>query len=339
MTAARRLATPTAAVGWGVLGIALAGVAFAPTITPLWGYLPLLIGIVLIGLPHGALDHLVPARAGFRWGRTPTGVTLYLLAYAGVAAAYLGLWTVLPVVAFLGFLLATVWHWGQGDMRFLEIFFGRTRSSAASYHGALLFRGLLPIAVPVLAHPGDVEHLLVHAAGAFGLDTAGVTVASPTWQGPAALALLVTFSLMLGGLRCSWPDKRGVWLDVGEVTLLAVFFTLVPAYPAIGIYFIAWHSLRHLARLLLLRPTDRDQVAGGHLRWPIVRLTRDLTPITLAAIGLLLALYLVTRQNVVSTEGFVALYLVWISALTMPHLVVVALMDHAPQAPKPPASR
>jgi hypothetical protein len=70
----------------------------------------------------------------------------------------------------------------------------------------------------------------------------------------------------------------------------------------------------------------------------VVRLTRDLTPITLAAIVLLLALYLATRENVVTTEGFVALYLVWISALTMPHLVVVALMDHAPKAPRPPVS-
>ncbi len=338
MTAAGRLSAPAAAAGWVALTVTVVAVLLAPSVPPLWGYVPLLVGIVLIGLPHGALDHLVPARVGFRWGRTPAGVTVYLLAYAAVAVAYLALWTVAPVAAFVGFLLATVWHWGQGDMRFLEIFFGRTRSSAASYTGALLLRGLLPIAVPVLAHPGDVEHLLQHSAGAFGLDVAGVSVASPAWQAPAALALLVTFSLMLGGLRCSWTRARGAWLDAGEIALLTAFFVLVPAYPAIGIYFIAWHSLRHLARLILLKPADRDALADGRWQRPIMRLTRDLTPITLAAIVLLFGLYAATRGNVTTTEGFVALYLVWISALTMPHLVVVALMDRAPQAPKPPSA-
>ena len=90
MTAARRLATPTAAFGWVVLGLALVAVAVAPSLPPLWSYLPLLIGIVLIGLPHGALDHLVPARTGFSWGRTPAGVTLYLLAYGGVSTGDAG---------------------------------------------------------------------------------------------------------------------------------------------------------------------------------------------------------------------------------------------------------
>jgi hypothetical protein len=57
------------------------------------------------------------------------GMGLYLLSYIAIAALYFGLWLWQPLVAFLGFLLATIFHWGQGDVRFLEIFLNRQRIS------------------------------------------------------------------------------------------------------------------------------------------------------------------------------------------------------------------
>lgn len=107
--------------------------------------------MVLLGLPHGALDHLVPARLGLPWARTPFWAGLYLLAYVAFAALYLGLWLLVPQVAFTGFLLITVWHWGQGDQRFLEIFLGRLRPTRWGAWVTVLVRGGLPIVSPVVA--------------------------------------------------------------------------------------------------------------------------------------------------------------------------------------------
>lgn len=58
-----------------------------------------------------------------------------------------------PRLAFAGFLLKTVLHWGQGDLRFLEIFVGRLRPTRWGVWVTLLVRGAIPVTLPVLAFP------------------------------------------------------------------------------------------------------------------------------------------------------------------------------------------
>lgn len=127
------------------------------------------------------------------------------------------------------------------------------------------------------------------------------------------------------------PCRSVLALDLFELGLLAALFTVVPAYLAIGVYFALWHSLRHLARLLLLDHTVLDarvrRAGGGDLVCASARLSAALLPVTLIALGLLGSIYLLNAPRVATLEGFVALYLVLISALTVPHAVVVALMD------------
>ena len=95
---------------------------------------------------------------------------------------------------------------------------------------------------------------------------------------------------------------------------------------------LAWFGLdpagaERAAFVPLLRDEDARAVAGGELRGPLLRLMRDLVPITALALLFLAALGAWSGPRTDGVGGFVVLYLVWISALTMPHLVVVAWMD------------
>ncbi|GBF06040.1 hypothetical protein DAERI_070038 [Deinococcus aerius] len=76
---------PLVALPWG----AVAGLLLAWNLAPGWlsqyAFVPLLLSVVLFGLPHGALDHLVPGRLG--WGRRPLPVLLsYLIGLLGLVA-------------------------------------------------------------------------------------------------------------------------------------------------------------------------------------------------------------------------------------------------------------
>ena len=309
-----------------ILGLQLA----APSFVESHALYPLLAGIVLLGLPHGALDHLIPARLGLAWGRKPLGVALYLLAYLGVVALYLGLWLWQPLVAFIGFLAATIWHWGQGDQRFLEIFLERRRPTRWGAWVTLLVRGSLPIVLPVLAFPETAESLYRYAATGLGLAEATLDLTSPWLVVPLITALTAALiAYAVNAVRAA-PSVQVLTVDAAETILLSLFFTLVPAYMSVGIYFLFWHSLRHLGRLLILRPQDAQRVAQGKAWPPVKRLVLDLLPITGAALCLLVGFYLINAARIVSLEGFVALYLILISALTQPHLIVVAMMDLAP---------
>jgi beta-carotene 15,15'-dioxygenase len=302
-----------------------------PYFTGQYGLYSLVVGIVLLGLPHGALDHLVPLRMGFAWGRTPLGMGLYLLAYMAIAALYFGLWLWQPLVAFVGFLLATVFHWGQGDVRFLEIFVGRQRSSKFGAGVSILLRGSLPMVLPVLAFPETAESLYINAVKGLGLSPLPLELSSPIIVMSLTAYMLVLFALYIINAVNVSANTWTLRMDIAELALLTLLFCTVPAYMSVGIYFIAWHSLRHLARLIVLKGTDAEKIKRGQWQKPFKRLILDLLPITLAAIGLLVGLYFWKVQHVTSLETFVALYLVLISALTKPHLVVVALMDYAPK--------
>ncbi|MDZ7705653.1 MAG: Brp/Blh family beta-carotene 15,15'-dioxygenase [Trueperaceae bacterium] len=329
-TAALRLVPLTTLVPWFLTTLLLLVHLAAPGIIETYALYPLLLGIILLGLPHGALDHLVPARLGLAWGRRPLGLALYLLAYVGIAALYFALWVWQPLIAFVGFLLATVWHWGQGDMRYLEIFLGRDRPSQWGAGVTLLLRGALPMAVPVLAFPDTAESLYYHAARGLGAQATGLNLSHPGIVYPLVGFLGVLFVLYLVNAVRAAPNRAVLLIDGLELLLLVALFSLIPAYMAIGAYFIFWHSLRHLARLLLLRPKDEARLANGEWAKPLRRLTLDLLPITVAAIGLLIGVYFFNAARITSLEGFVALYLVLISALTKPHLLVVAMMDLVP---------
>ena len=313
----------------GVLGLWL----LAPRAVTGLMYLPLLLSTVIFGIPHGALDHLVPLRLGWTWSKKPRLLVLYIGAYALLAALALGLWWLAPTLTFWGFLLMSLLHWGQGDLHYLETDQARRRSGPWSAPLTLLARGSLPILVPLLAFPDWYGRLASGVRVAFGLGgltgplLSGAWITGLTWALGAALLAYALDTLL--------SSRRPV-LELAETTLLLVFFVLVPAPLAIGTYFTLWHAWRHLGRLLSLQPGGHGVVADSTItngaatrpsRPSALRLAVDLVPITLVALGLLSGLYLWAAPHVQNVETFAALYLALIAALTVPHALLVAWMD------------
>jgi len=320
---------------WLLLITALLTSWLAPQLISQYALYPLLVGIIVLGLPHGALDHVVPARMQLGWGTRFVPISVYLLAYIAIAAAYFGMWLRAPLWAFVLFLSITVLHWGHGDLRHMELFVGRSYGSWVERAVALIVRGSLPIVVPVLAFPETAQGLYRHAAVGLGVTPETINLTAPgVVYGLSGFLSLGLLAYVIIAAHVS-PDWDVLMSECLEIVVLLLFFLYTPAYFSVGLYFLAWHSLRHLGRLLILSPQDAALVAQNRWRRPVFRLVRDALPITIAAIGLLVALYVWRADNVQSLEGFVAIYLVLISALTAPHMVVVALMDMAKSTTEP----
>ncbi len=319
----------------GVLGLWL--LAPRTVVTGLM-YLPLLLSTVIFGIPHGALDHLVPLRMGWNWSRKPGLLPLFIGAYALLAALALGLWWLAPTLTFWGFLLMSLLHWGQGDLHYLETGQGRRRSGPWSAPLTLLARGSLPILVPLLAFPDWYGRLASGVRVAFGLNSLTGPLLSGAWISGLTLAL---GAVLLAYALDTLLSSRRPGLELAESALLLVFFVLVPAPLAIGTYFTLWHAWRHLGRLLSLQPGGHgaavngaavngaagNDAAAGSSWLPTLRLAVDLLPITLVALGLLAGLYIWAAPHVQNVETFAALYLALIAALTVPHALLVAWMD------------
>ncbi len=294
-----------------------------PALALRWQFWPFVIGLVFLGLPHGALDHLVPLFLLHK-RLTPGYLAVFVLGYAALVLVYLVFWHVFPLAALTVFLLCSWLHWGQGDAYFLRVFGGQPApSSRAGRFLIWAVRGGLPILLPPLAHPqafaqvaggilgwyrGHADWMLTVPERNAGLTVLALAIAAYLWQ--------------------SWHlSKSAFWRDAGETLLLLTYFLFVPAILAVGIYFCVWHSARHIARLMLLDGADRAPLVLGQIGRCVGRSAAQALPMTLGALGFLAGLFWWQGRASVGVGGFVFLYLSLIAALTFPHFLLVLWMD------------
>ncbi|MFC4542581.1 Brp/Blh family beta-carotene 15,15'-dioxygenase [Halosolutus amylolyticus] len=320
------------------LGFGLLSVVVAISITALAGspplayqYVPLALSVVVLGLPHGAVDHLVLPRA------RGDPVTLRSLAFVGllyllVGTAYAVVWFLAPVAAFVLFILVTLVHWGQGDayalLALVRVDHLGTRASRLL---ALVVRGGLPMLVPLIAFPAQYAFVAETLVGLFDPDAAAAL--EPVFSPPARAAVaigfgaLVALALLLGFVR-SGPDGRGPWLvDLTETLGLVAYFAIVPPILAIGLYFCFWHSLRHILRTMLVDPVAATALDRGAIGAASRRFARDAAPLTAGGLLVLVGIGLAVPRTPATVPDVIALYLVTIAVLTLPHVVVVTVLD------------
>lgn len=312
-------------VGISVL-TALFAVGFEPA-EPVQ-YAPFALSLVFLGLPHGAVDHLVPGR--LEGGVSARSIAIVALLYATLASAYLVFWTIEPAAAFIFFILLTWFHWGQGDLYALRVLL-RAQHPAPRTLKILtaVVRGGLPMLVPLLAFPGVYSEVAGSMVGIFSDFGTVAWIPAPAIRIFVAITFLGFVSItLLWGYRCSPPENRAAWaLDVAEVGLLAAYFAVVPPIFAIGMYFCLWHAPRHIARLMLLNRPSRNALEKGRFLPALKDFALDATPLTAAALLLLAGLYFFVSEGVEGTAVLLAIYLMLISILTLPHVLIVGLMD------------
>ncbi|MFB6146157.1 MAG: Brp/Blh family beta-carotene 15,15'-dioxygenase [Halobacteriaceae archaeon] len=320
---------------WGVVGVTAVAVALGPRIEGPIRYLPLAASLVVLGLPHGAVDHLVPDRLANR-DLTRRSLLAVVALYAVLGTAVLVAWALAPAVTFAGFVALTWAHWGQGEV-YAVLAVSRGRYPATVRDRVLLatVRGAYPMVLPLVAFPRVYDEVAATVVGLFGPATGlpgWLVAADVRGRIAAGLAALTVAQLALGrwGISDGGDDaaRRGWRIDVVEVSLLWAFFLLVPPLLAVGLYFALWHAGRHVARLAVLSDGARGALTRGAVRPALRAFARDAAPLTAVSLALLAGLAAVLGVPR-GPSAALAVYLVFIAAVTLPHVVVVAWMDRA----------
>jgi len=294
-------------------------------------FAPFVVSVGLFGLPHGAVDHLMPLRLGD--ASLQRSLAVVSVVYAVLGGLYLAVWAVSPAVALLAFLGMTWFHWGQGDAFALRAFGEadhiRTRSDRWA---SLVVRGGLPMLVPLLGQPEGYQRVVNGIIELF--DPAATAALAPLFRLDTRVALGVgfgvfTLSSLLWTARHVWVDDTsadGISWDAVEIGVLWVFFWLVPPVFAVGLYFAVWHAVRHIGRLAIVDPESRAALDAGEWPTALWRFYRDATPLTIASLALFVGLYVWVPTDG-SLNALLAIYLVGIAVLTLPHVAVVTWMD------------
>ncbi len=314
---------------WLLLAIPVPAFVLGVDLPLLIQALPLAVSAVLLGMPHGAVDHLVLPRLRDRrpsWRSIGAVVALYVL----LSGAYLAWWFLAPAQAAIFFILLTWFHWGQGELFPLMAFTDADHLASRIQRAlTIVARGGLPMLVPLLGFPDayrSVLNALVRPfAGPSASGLAWLFQPSVRWALGAAFAV-VTVVMLLHGLLHS--QHRSAWaLDGFETVFLWIFFLTVPPVLAIGLYFCFWHSARHVARLIAVDTPARRAIRRHDLTTALWRFVKDAAPTTAGALVLFYALLVIVPNQPDTFLQYSGLYLVLIAVLTLPHVVVVTIMD------------
>ncbi|WP_158632392.1 Brp/Blh family beta-carotene 15,15'-dioxygenase [Micromonospora sp. Llam0] len=276
--------------------------------------LPLLAGL-LIGLPHGAVDHLVPAWLSVpsRGWRPRAGL---LAGYVG--AAGFGWWICHTASGpmLIAFLALTIGHFGAGDESFHRQRDGRG-TPVRPY--AVLAYGAPPVLLPLALWRDQVDPLLESidsgAADLLTTELCGAAVAL------AGAAMVVT---AMDDLRAG---RRG---DAAYLGLLVAVFALVPPALAFATYFAAGHSVRHVARLLCADPANAVALSAGRLGPPLLRFAAQAAIPVGVVLVVLVPITVSTTPDAAVSTGFAVL-----AGLTAPHAMLVFWLDRRAAADSP----
>ena len=184
--------------------------------------------VVLIGLPHGALDGAIAIHLGF--SRKALLFIRFLLLYIGMAGLVIAAWIMAPAACLLGFLVISMIHFGAGDARHGT---GWVRGAEVMAHGGLVVAGISQM------HRPQVDVIFAYLTGG---DTRLV------WQGLDILTVIVGASLVVCLAQALWYRRwRGTAIELGA---LAILFAMTPPLVGFAVYFCCVHSARHVASIM-----------------------------------------------------------------------------------------
>ena len=263
-----------------------------------------------VGIPHGALDHLVTLPKS-----APIRMAIFIFIY--VAIALLAIYAILKwnVWGFIFVVVMSATHFGIGDSAFLnELDFLKNptgpRIPAWLYAPAA---GLLPVMIP-----------LVNSRSSEALTKVNESLVD--WhQGYTTeiiLAVAAITTLCLLGLL-----QRKRYRDALDIALLAALASIAPPLVAFAVYFGCWHALRHTARLTSLLPNSESAYLRGRPGQAFVAAVIPGLPALFGTVIFIAVLAGFSQQDL--SDKFLWLTLVTIWALTVPHMLVTAKLDRA----------
>jgi Brp/Blh family beta-carotene 15,15'-monooxygenase len=263
-----------------------------------------------IGIPHGALDHLVTLPKSAPWK-----MALFVVIYVAIALA--AIWAILQwnVWGFIAVVIMSATHFGIGDSAFiseLNHLKGNTSSKSPVWAYAPA-AGLLPVVIPLVNSRSTEALTKVNAE----LINWHYGYTSEIQIAVAAIATLSAMALI----------SRKRYRDLLDLALLAALASVAPPLVAFAVYFGCWHAMRHTARLTSLLPRSIASYEGGNSRGAF---THAVIPGLPALAGTLIFVALLagfSQSNVSDTFLWLTLVTIW--ALTVPHMIVTAKLDRA----------
>jgi len=273
----------------------------------------LFVSVVVLGIPHGAIDHII---AGDIYG-FKNRLRDHLLFYSSYLLVMLAvglLWFFAPAAGMIFFLLISVYHFGQSDAVAMLHSSNRWITWFTWVRGTAVI-GLIIFATPEVALP-IIETAIRRDPGWFDL--------LYRYSGFISLSIVLIYSvfILFAGFVADLKMKKSQFY-IDSVILIFLFYATDPLI-AFAVYFALWHSAGHVQEMINFFAKQGRDISIPEF----YKLALPFTGVSL--VGLLLLFYI---YRTFSFENeMISLLFILISVLTLPHMLVVDKMFKSTQS-------
>lgn len=264
-----------------------------------------------IGIPHGAVDHLVALPATSK-------PKLALLIFIYVAIAILAVLAILHwnMLGFQLVLVMSAFHFGFGDAAFIaeqDRLTGRRRMKPKTQNIFAITSGAIPVLIPLLKDSTtsalrEINPLLIDWASNI----------APQLKFLVAFFFVTTLALLVN-------EKRA--REVLDLIVLAALALVAPPLVAFAVYFGCWHAMRHTARLTLILPKAKSAAERSKPVASFMSAVKPGLPALFGTVAVALVIAAIDTSNIDASYLWYLLVVVW--ALTVPHMMVTSKIDRS----------
>ncbi|CAN5569900.1 Brp/Blh family beta-carotene 15,15'-dioxygenase [soil metagenome] len=277
-----------------------------------------LIGILLLGVPHGAADLLV-ATQNANGSKKIFSKIRFLVVYISRLFAFAAILWFFPLTGNLLFILFAAYHFGETDLY-------QFKTNTISGKAFVIFYGLLILSVILLHHFEDVKPLLQQfSAGKENavfinwLDANRYNVIAVS----GILFFTTTFIYFLGNSNTGIYDK-GQFI-IRFAIILFILFNL-PMLLGFTFYFVVWHSVLSLNNITTYLRKN-DSYTQNRIKREIVLYS------VLAIVGI--ALFGLTGFMFINSNSMAGYLFLGLAVLTAPHMQIMHDMYNSIRQVKP----
>lgn len=300
-----------------------------------WAGWPFFISLFLIGMPHGAADLLVSAELGSGGGWRP--VLIGFMPYFAIMVLGALALALVPEFALIVFAAVTFLHFRDADYQTLK---HRAPESPSDPLLSAAGRAAIVLALPFWSSTDAAVGLLNRLLELLGAATRVSDPSTAKLLGGIAVGLGLVFVLTSWCsrlLRRAQGEWRLVRAEAVETAGLGIGLAVLNPLFAMGVYFLAWHSLRHLRELCSFLWPNEDHEDIPQFFLGIARIHLRSLPLLLPTI-VVYAGMVVTLAKPWNVTDMALLIIVVFIVVTFPHhlqiLRMFAVINLRPQAAK-----